>query len=158
MQAEEAGAEAAGAELELLEPSDGGWRVTTSDGETSARAVVVATGATFRRLGVPGEEQLQGHGISTCASCDGPLLGGKIAAIVGGGDSALQEALTLAEYADRVVILHRGERLDGQASYRTRVEEHAAIDVRYGSVVEEILGDGSVCAVRVRDLATDAVE
>ena len=120
--------------------------------------MILATGARFRRLGVPGEERLLGHGVSTCASCDGPLLGGKTAAVVGGGDSALQEALALADSVDRVVILHRGDELSGQASYRVRVAECATIEVRYGTVVEEILGEQTVGALRVRDLATDAVD
>ena len=153
MQAEAAGAEPVGEELERLEPADGGWTLATGAGDTRARAVVIATGAGFRRLGVPGEERLQGHGISTCASCDGPLLGGKTVAVVGGGDSALQEALTLAESAGRVVILHRGDDLDGQASFRTRIAEQSAIDVRFRTVVEEIVGEESVRALRVRDLA-----
>lgn len=157
-QADAAGAEVVGAELERLEPSNGGWTLTTDDGETRSRAVIIATGARFRALGVPGEERLQGHGISTCASCDGPLLGGKTAAVVGGGDSALQEALTLAETGARVVILHRGKELDGQATYSRRVTEQAAIEVRYGTVVEEILGDDSVSALRVRDGARGLVE
>jgi thioredoxin reductase (NADPH) len=148
-QAEAAGAEVAGAELAGLSPANGGWTVATDEGDTYARAVIAATGARFRPLGVPGEERLRGHGISTCASCDGPLLGGKTAAVVGGGDSALQEALTLAELGASVVILHRGERLDGQESYRRRVAEQP-VEVRYGAVVEEILGDGSVSGLRVR--------
>ena len=99
-----------GVELDALEPADGAGRIATAEGEREARALSSSPPARgFRRLGVPGEDRLQGRGISTCASCDGPLLGGKTAAVVGGGDSALQEALTLAETADRVVILHRGE-------------------------------------------------
>jgi thioredoxin reductase (NADPH) len=157
-QADAAGAEVAAVELEGLEQADGGWRVTTAEGEAAAQAVIVATGGRFRQLGVPGEERLQGRGISTCASCDGPLLGGATAAVVGGGDSALQEALTLAETALRVIVLHRGGELDGQASYRRRVEDEAAIDVRYGTTVEEILGADRVEGLRVRDGANGAVE
>jgi len=154
LQAEAAGAEAVGEELDRLEPADGGWTLATGAGETRTRAVVLATGAGFHRLRVPGEERLWAHGISTCASCDGPLLGGKTVAVVGGGDSALQEALTLAECVGRVVILHRGDELDGQADYQGRVTEEAAIEVRLRTVVEEIVGEESVRAVRVRDLAT----
>ena len=157
-QADAAGAEVAGVELDALEPADGGWTIATAEGRVHARAVVLATGAGFRRLEVPGEERLQGHGVSSCASCDGPLLGGKTAAVVGGGDSALQEALTLAETAARVVILHRGEQLDGQASYRRRVAEQPTIEVRYRAVVEEILGAESVGALRVRDLGDGTIE
>ena len=149
-QADEAGAEVAALELEGLERVDGTWRVETGEGEVETRAVIAATGARFRRLGVPGEDRPAGRGISTCASCDGPLLGEATAAVVGGGDSALQEALTLAETAVRVIVLHRGDGLEGQASYRRRVEEHPAIEIRYGTTVEEILGAERVEAVRVR--------
>jgi len=157
-QADEAGAEVAAFELEGLERANGSWRVATGEGGVEARAVIAATGARFRRLGVPGEDRLAGHGISTCASCDGPLLGGATAAVIGGGDSALQEALTLAESAERVIVLHCGEGLDGQASYRRRVEEHPAIDVRYGVSVEEILGGERVEAVRVNGAAGGTIE
>jgi thioredoxin reductase (NADPH) len=156
-QADAAGAEVAALELEGLEQANGTWRIATAEGGVEARAVVVATGARFRRLDVPGEERLQGHGVSTCASCDGPLLGGKTVAVVGGGDSALQEALTLAEHTDRVVILHRGAQLGGQADYRRHVADHEAIEVRCGVMVEEIVGAELVEAVRLRDLANDAI-
>jgi thioredoxin reductase (NADPH) len=130
-QAGAAGAEVAALELESLQPDDGGWAIATSDGDVRARTVVLATGARFKQLGVPGENRLRGRGVSTCASCDGPLVGGQTVAVVGGGDSALQEALTLAEHAGRVVVLHRGDELDGQASYRDQVAAHPSIDVRF---------------------------
>jgi thioredoxin reductase (NADPH) len=156
-QAAAAGAEVAALELEGLEHANGSWRITTSEGEVDARAMILATGARFRRLGVPGEDRLHGRGISTCASCDGPLLGGATATVVGGGDSALQEALTLAGTAKKVIVFHRGDELDGQANYRRLVEEQPAIEVRYDTVVEEILGAERVEAVRVRDLADSSV-
>lgn len=153
-QASDAGAEFSMAELESLSPRDDGWRLVTNEGELIARAVIVATGAQLRVLGVPGEARLRGHGVSQCASCDAPLLRGKVAAVVGGGDSALQEALTLAESVAQVTVLHRGEALSAQAAYTREVLEHPRIDVRYLTVVEEILGDPSVTGVRTRELAT----
>jgi thioredoxin reductase (NADPH) len=157
-QAAEAGAEVAAFDVEGLAQANGTWRIATAEGEVEARALIAATGARFRRLGVPGEDRLQGHGISTCASCDGPLLRGARAAVVGGGDSALQEALTLGETAERVIVLHRGEELNGQACYRRRVEEHPTIEVRYGVTIEEIVGSERVEAVRVREPASGAIE
>ena len=157
-QANEAGAQVAALELEGLERTNGSWRVATGEGEIEARVVIAATGARFRTLDVPGEDRLVGRGISTCASCDGPLLGGGTVVVVGGGDSALQEALTLAGTAERVIVVHRGDELDGQAGYRRRLEEEPAIEVRYATTVEEILGSERVEAVRVRDLAGGAVE
>jgi thioredoxin reductase (NADPH) len=152
-QAEAAGADVLSLELEGLQPADGGWTIATADGSVHARSVVLATGARFKRLGVPGEDRLRGRGVSACASCDGPLAGTRTVAVVGGGDSALQEALTLAEHAARVVVLHRGDELDGQASYRERVAAHPALDVRLGVEVEEILGDDRVGGLRLRDRA-----
>jgi thioredoxin reductase (NADPH) len=156
-QAGTAGAEVVALELDGLVQANGAWRITTSEAEVEAHAVIVATGARFLPLGVPGEDRLLGRGISTCASCDGPLLGGATAAVVGGGDSALQESLTLAETAERVIVLHRGGELDGQASYRRGVDEQPSIEVRYGTVVEEILGAERVEAVRLRDLADGSI-
>jgi thioredoxin reductase (NADPH) len=159
-QAEEAGAEFRMEELAALAPVDDGWRLNIAEGgpELEARGVILATGARLKHLGVPGEEALQGRGVSHCASCDAPLLRDRVVGVVGGGDSALQEALTLAESVAEVIVLHRGEELDGQATYVRRALEHPKITVRYRTVVEEILGDEKVAGVRTRDLASDNVE
>jgi thioredoxin reductase (NADPH) len=145
-------------ELDALEPGDEGWRVTADDAELHARALILATGARLKHLDVPGEERLQGRGVSHCASCDAPLLRDRTVGVIGGGDSALQEALTLAEQVGEVVVLHRGEQLDAQATYRQRVEEHPKVTIRYRTVIEEILGDEKVHGVRARDLNGDATE
>jgi thioredoxin reductase (NADPH) len=156
-QAADEGAEVRMAEIEGLEPSGQGWRLATSDGDVEARAVILATGARLRTLGVEGEERLRGRGVSHCASCDAPLLRDRTVAVVGGGDSALQEALTLADAVGEVIVLHRGAALSAQAAYREPVLAHPKISVRYGTVVEEILGDGAVSGVRVRDVASGDV-
>ncbi len=135
------------ADLEGLEPiGDGGegWRLRTSDGEAEARAVILATGARLKSLGVDGEERLQGRGVSHCASCDAPLMRDRTVGVVGGGDSALQEALTLAEAVGEVIVLHRGDELTAQAAYREPALEHPKISVRYGVEVEEILGEDAI--------------
>jgi thioredoxin reductase (NADPH) len=158
-QAEAAGAGFSMAEAHALERADGGWEVVADDGAYRARAVVVATGARFRALGVPGEEKLVGRGVSHCASCDAPLLRDRVVGVVGGGDSALQEALTLAESAARVIVLQRGEELTAQEAYRRRAEEHERIEVRLGVTVEAILGGEKVTGARTSDgeLELDAV-
>jgi thioredoxin reductase (NADPH) len=156
-QAAACGAEFAAAAVERIAPADGRWRLAASDGgDHVARAVIVATGASLKPLDVPGAARLAGKGVSHCASCDAPLLRGRVAAVVGGGDSAAQEALTLAEAARRVIVLHRGDRLTAQAAYRERIAAHAKIELRPHSVVEEILGDAGVTGLRVRDRATGA--
>ena len=126
-----AGAEFELAELERLEQAGGGWAATTfAGGVLSAKTVIVATGTRPRDLGVPGEGRLVGRGISHCASCDGPLHAGRTVAVVGGGDSALLEALELTEFAAHVVVIDRGASLRAQAVYRERVEQHPKIRVR----------------------------
>jgi thioredoxin reductase (NADPH) len=134
------------------------WRVTTDQGDIFARAVVIATGTTLRTLGIPGEEQLRGKGVSHCASCDAPLLRGRIVGVVGGGDSALQEGLTLAQHVARVIILHRGTAFSAQAAYVQRVLGNPKIDVRFGTVVEEALGNGALTGVRTRQVTDGKIE
>jgi thioredoxin reductase (NADPH) len=152
-----AGAEFAAAELKTLAPDGGGWRLATGDGEVAARAVVLATGSSLRELDVPGEARLRGQGVSHCASCDAPLLRQKVATVVGGGDSAMQEALTLAAHVAQVVILTHGAALRGQTSFRERVTQHPKITVRPNVEVQEILGDAKVTGVRMRDMSGGAV-
>jgi thioredoxin reductase (NADPH) len=164
-QAAAAGAEFTMTGLERLDPQDGKWRVMTGEGDIVARAVIVATGSSLKKLDVPGEERLTGNGVSHCASCDAPLFRDRIVAAVGGGDSAMQEALTLAAFASKVVILHRGDALTGQASYRDRVTAHRKIDIRFNTAVTEILGEAKVTGLRTRksregaiaDLEVDAI-
>jgi thioredoxin reductase (NADPH) len=158
-QAADDGAEVRMAELEGLEPAGQGWRLATSDGSVQARSVILATGARLRSLGVEGEERLRGRGVSHCASCDAPLMRDRTVGVVGGGDSALQEALTLADAVGEVIVLHRGDALSAQAAYREPALAHPKISVRYGTVVEEVLGDDAVGGVRLRDVASgDALE
>lgn len=151
-QAAAAGAAFDSTEATALRAQDGRWRVTTQQNEMLARAVVVATGTTLKTLGIPGEERLRGKGVSHCASCDAPLLRNRIVAVVGGGDSALQEALTLAQHAARVIILHRGSAFSAQAAYVQRVQENPKIELRFGTVVDEAIGNGGLKSVRTRSV------
>jgi len=155
-QAAAAGAQFTAASLDGLDRHNGGWQLTAGSSQVRARAVILATGATLKQLGVPGEERLRGKGVSHCASCDAPLVRKQTVAVVGGGDSALQEALTLAEFAERVIILQRGDDLTAQAVYRDRVASHPKIEIRLDTVVEEVLGDGKVGGVRIRSTKADA--
>lgn len=146
-QAAAAGASFLAAEADAIEPAGENWRVRAGGQVHDARAVIVATGARLRTLGLPAEAAFLGKGVSHCASCDAPLLRGRVVAVVGSGDSAMQEALVLAAHASRVVMLHRGPALTGQASYRQRVLAHERIEHRYGVVVTGILGADTVDAV-----------
>ncbi len=147
------GSEFDAAEVTSLGAHDGRWRVTTGAGDLWARTVVIATGTTTKTLGIPGEERLRGKGVSHCASCDAPLMRARIVGVVGGGDSALQEALTLAQHASRVIVLHRGTAFSAQAAYCRGVREHPKIEVRFDTIVEETLGNGALTGVRTRTVS-----
>ena len=161
-QAAGAGAGFSDSEATALRVDGERWRVTTGQGDLLARAVVIATGTTLKALGIPGEEQLKGKGVSHCASCDAPLLRGRVVGVVGGGDSALQEALTLAQHVARVIILHRGTAFTAQAAYVEQVQNNPKIEVRFGTIVEEAIGNGDgLTGIRTRSVGdgrTDQVE
>ena len=147
-----AGAELAPVELLTLERQEDGWLVHTEAEDYLAKAVILAMGAGLRELGVPGEEKFKGKGVSHCASCDAPLLRDKVAVVIGGGDSALQEALTLAASAAEIIILQRGDHLTAQSYYTGQVEADPKIEVRYNVDVEEIIGADTVEGVKVRNI------
>jgi thioredoxin reductase (NADPH) len=153
-QADAAGAELMMANCQAIEAAGKNWVLKSDEDDVAARAVVLATGASFAKLGLDGEQKFAGKGVSDCASCDAPLLREKVAVVVGGGDSALQEALTLAEHAAKVFILERATSLTGQASYQDRIRANNKIELRTRSTVVGIGGEAAVSHVRVKDLAT----
>ena len=153
-QAADHGAQFQRAEVLSMEAQDRMWSVGTDEERHRAKAVIVATGSSLKDLGVPGEAKLMGRGVSHCASCDGPLYNDQTVGVVGGGDSALQEALTLTNYAERVLVFHREESFSAQDTYRQRALSNPKILPRYRTVVEEIIGDDVVNGVRVRDLVS----
>src|SRR6185503_19846750 len=115
-QAADQGAAFQRAEAQRLDAKERFWSVVTDVEQHLAKAVIVATGSRLKSLSVPGEERLMGRGVSHCASCDGPLYDGQIVGVVGGGDSALQEALTLADLAEQVLLFHHSETFSAQNS------------------------------------------
>jgi thioredoxin reductase (NADPH) len=153
-QAEAAGALFAMTGATALARNNEGWRVTTKTESIVAKCVIVATGTELRKLDVPGESLLRGKGVSQCASCDAPLLRDRAAVVAGGGDSALQEALTLAEHCSSVTIVHHGDALSAQAAYVTLAEAHTKISYRPNSEISEILGEQAVEGARIRDTET----
>jgi thioredoxin reductase (NADPH) len=142
------------AEVRRIEPRGADWGVVTDTGEIVAGAVIVATGSRPRLLGVPREDEFGGKGLSDCASCDGPLYRGKVVVVCGSGDSALVEALELVRHDVQVLLVHPDEDLMGQETYCRRVRESAQVEIRHQTVLEEILGDGQVEGVRLRELET----
>ena len=156
-QAADQGAEFKRAEVLRLAAQGKFWSVAADDETYRAKAVIVATGSSLRDLGVPGEAKLLGRGVSHCASCDGPLYNGQTVGVVGGGDSALQEALTLANYAEKVLLFNRGDAFSGQQTYQQRALANAKISLRHQTIIEEVLGDDVVAGVRVRDLVSGEI-
>ena len=140
-------------EAKALEYSGDRWVIQTTGGDLNAGAVIVATGSRPKALGIPGEERFTGMGVSHCASCDGPLFRDRTVGVVGGGDSALLEALELTLHVPKVILFHRGSAFTGQESYQKRVLASPQIEVRFNTVLEEVVGNGSVSGAVVRDLA-----
>lgn len=130
--------------------------VYVGDTAYRARAVILATGSAWRPLGVPGEQELLGHGVSSCATCDGFFFRDHHIAVVGGGDSAMEEAIFLTKFASRVTIIHRRDEFRASRIMAERALANPKIDVEWNTVVEEILGtdQGKVSGVRVRDVKT----
>jgi thioredoxin reductase (NADPH) len=155
-------AEAAGAEflIDTIEGIEiaGEQRILRGASETlRAPAVIIAAGSALRPLGVPGEAQFLGRGVSHCASCDGPLFAGQEVCVVGGGDSALDEALVLAAHAAQVTVFHRGARLRAQQVLQDRAAAAGNLAIVLQTAVEDIIGADAVTALRLRDLATGTV-
>lgn len=153
-QALDAGAEFSIVDVEALRLEDPHLVMETDEGTVTAKAVIVAGGSSLRKLDLPKEEELHGNGVSYCASCDGPFFTGQDVAVVGGGDSALDEALTLTEFATHVTVLCRGESLEAQQVLRDRVLAHPKIEVRLNTEVTEIIGEEGVEGVALRDTVT----
>ncbi len=138
--------------LDVSAPPFGAW----VDGrEYRGDAMILSTGATARMLGLESERRLLGRGVSTCATCDGFFFRGQPLAVVGGGDSAVEEALFLTKFATEVTVIHRRDQLRASAIMADRAAANPKISFRWNAVVEEVLGNGSVEAVRLRDTKTD---
>lgn len=128
----------------------------TVDGERTVetKALIVATGASAIQLGVPNESRLLGHGVSTCATCDGYFFRGKNLAVVGGGDSAIEEAIFLTKFAARVSVVHRRDKLRASKILQDRAFKNEKVTFVWNSVVEDVLGDQVVTGVRLKNIVT----
>jgi thioredoxin reductase (NADPH) len=153
-QAERFGARVWLEDVTHLDLSERPFRVETEERLLSCDALILATGAEARWLGLESEQRLQNRGVSACATCDGALYRGKAMAVVGGGDTAMEEALFLTRYATRVTVIHRRDRLRASRIMQERALRHEKIDFLYDSLVEEVLGEEFVTGVRVRSLAS----
>ena len=127
------------------------FRVETDSKVFESDALIIATGASAKWLELPSEQRLQNRGVSACATCDGALYKGRAMAVVGGGDTAMEEALFLTRYASRVTVIHRRDALRASKIMQERGLSHPKIEFAWNSVVEEVLGDEEVTGVRLRD-------
>ncbi len=152
----EEGAEIRAAMVQALSPVSGGWSVQTGDEALAARCVILASGAVRRKLEVPGEAELSGAGVSYCAVCDGAFFRGKPVAVVGGGNTALEDALYLSSLCPRVTLIHRRNEFRGSPRLLSSVQAAENISLHTPAAVREIQGNGTVEGLLVEDLSTGA--
>ncbi len=139
-QAERYGAELRAERVTQIQTAEGGFRVVMSDGDFLARAVILASGAEYRRLGVPGEERLTGRGVSYCATCDAAFFREMEVAVVGGGDAALDEGLFVARFAAKVHLIHRRDTFRASRVLQERLKANAKVEVIWNTVVFIFIG------------------
>lgn len=152
------GLEIIAADVEIIEQRRcgdiNGWCIETAKHKILAIAVIVATGANWKKLGVPGEDDFIGKGVSYCATCDGPFYKGKEIAVVGGGNTAIQEAVFLTRFAEKVNVIHRRDRLRATKILQERAFANSKINFVFNSVVEQIAGSDGVQEIRIKNLKT----
>ncbi|MBM4465522.1 MAG: thioredoxin-disulfide reductase [Chloroflexi bacterium] len=142
-------------EVTAVELSNHPFKLTTYGGEYEAQALIIATGTSPRKLGVPGEAELTGRGVSYCATCDGFFYQDRRVVVVGGGDAAVEEAIFLTKFAKQVYVVHRRNRLRAEKVFQERAFRNEKIQFIWNSVATEILGDGKVTGVRLKNVNTE---
>ena len=153
-QAERFGADIRYEDVTALELESDVKRITTSDGVYEARTVIISTGSEYRHLGIDGEERLSGHGVSYCATCDGFFFKDQDIVVVGGGDSAMEEATFLTRFARSVTVVHRRDELRASAVMAKRAQEDPKISFAWNSRVVELDGEDSLTGVTLEDTVT----
>lgn len=144
--------------IDSIEKTDEGFKLKSSKEEYTFDTIILAPGASARWLGVKGEKELQGYGVSACATCDGFFFKEKTVAVVGGGDSAMEEALFLTKFATKVVVIHRRDEFRASQIMQDRVLNHDQIEVMWNKTVEEIKGDEAVSSVVLKDTQDESTE
>jgi thioredoxin reductase (NADPH) len=156
-QAERFGARIENVDATSVDFSKKPFVVRTADEEFHAKTVIVATGASARWLEIPGEEKLRGRGVSTCATCDGAFFREKHIVVVGGGDSAMEEALFLTRFGRRVTVIHRREGLRASKIMAERARSHPKIDFIWNTIVDEVLGEHHMTGLKLRNVHDNSV-
>ena len=156
-QAERFGTQMRDQDVEKVDFSRRPFRAWVEGEEIVAQSVIVATGAKSKTLGIPGEERLMGRGLSTCATCDGAFFKNKVICVVGGGDSAMEEANFLTRFGSRVYLLHRSETLRASKIMVKRCQDNPKIEFVWNTVIEEALGEKKLEALRLRNVKTGEV-
>jgi thioredoxin reductase (NADPH) len=153
-QAERFGAEIVRSHVTSVDLQSRPFKVATADGEHECRTLIIATGASARLLGLPSERALIGHGVSTCATCDGYFFRGKPIAVVGGGDSAMEEAVFLTKFASHVTVIHRRDALRASKIMQDKAFANEKITFEWNAEVESIDDKGEVTAINIRSSRT----
>ncbi len=153
-QAERFGTRIVSSDVTKADLSSRPFKVWVGDDLYEAESLIISTGASARWLGIPGESRLRGYGVSACATCDGFFFRDRDIAIVGGGDSAMEEALFLTKFASKVTIVHRREEFRASKIMSQRALDHPKIEVLWNTTVEEVLGDDLVTGLRVKNVKT----
>ena len=130
------------------------FTISTADETYKARSVIISTGAKAKMLGVPGEKELLGHGLSTCATCDGFFFKDQELLIVGGGDTAMEEAIFLTKFASKVTVVHRRDELRASKIMQQRAKDNPKIEFVWDTVITELVGDGKVAGAKVKNIKT----
>ncbi len=154
-QAERFGTRIVSSDVTKVDLSERPFKVWVGDDLYESEALVISTGASARWLGIPGESRLRGYGVSACATCDGFFFRDRDIAIVGGGDSAMEEAIFLTKFASKVTILHRRDEFRASKIMAQRAIDHPKIEVLWNTTIEEVLGGDLVTGLRVRNVLTD---
>jgi len=157
-QAQRVGAEFISEDAAQVDLSRRPFRITSQSGDAyEANALIIATGAKAKLLGLPGEQRLMGRGVSTCATCDGFFFRERNVIVVGGGDTAMEEALYLSKLAKSVTVVHRRDQLRASKILQQRAMDNPKISFVWSHTVADIVGDGKVSGVKLRELRTDRV-
>lgn len=156
-QAKSFGAEIIQSEVLSIDKIDATFKIETPKEKFSAYSILIATGAEHKKLGVPGEAELEGRGVSYCATCDGPFFRNRKIFVIGGGDSACDEAMYLSTLTDDVTLVHRRDKLRAQKAVADRLLANPKVKVMFNSKVKQIKGDGRVQSVELENVLTSEI-